>query len=431
MGIGSGKIFRGWWIVLTAAIGLLFSYAPIFVFSFGVFVRSFAHEFRANRTQISLAFTLASIMVGLGSPLAGRLIDRYGARPVIVPSIGILGLLLISFKFISTNLWQLYALFLCLGLVGSVTNPVSYCKVVSNWFDRRRGLALGLTMLGLGIGAIIVPPIAQRLIVSIGWRSAYAILGAAALAVSIPIVGLFLRNSPRDVGLLPDGQTTRLRDSLGEMSEEGITGGAARTTGLFWLIAVAFSLAGGAAQACVIHLVPMLGDRGISAEKAALASSALGITYVAGRVVAGYLADRFFAPYVSIFLFVGMASGLALLWLGSTASAAFAGASLVGLGMGGEGDLMPYITSRYFGLRFFGEIYGSVFAVFTLTGAAAPFLMAVGFDRTHSYRVPLFFLILATLISIILMTRLGPYRFRGRNDEIQTNLENTLGDDVA
>jgi len=91
---------------------------------------------------------------------------------------------------------------------------------------------------------------------------------------------------------------------------------------------------------------------------------------------------------------------------------AFLGASLVGLGMGGEGDLMPYMTSRYFGLRSFGEIYGSIFAIFTLAGAVAPLLMAMGFDRTGSYRFPLSLFLLATLISFVLMTRLGQYRFR-------------------
>jgi MFS family permease len=411
------NIFYGWWVVLTAAIGLLFGYAPIFVFSFGIFVKSFVRDFHLSRTQISLAFTLASLMVSVGSPIAGRLVDRWGARPVILPSIGILGTLVIAFKFISASAWQLYALFLLLGLVGSVTNPVTYCKVVSNWFDRRRGLALGLTMLGLGLGAIIMPPTAQRLIALFGWRSAYAILGGTVLIVSIPIVGLFLKNTPQEIGLLPDGDADRHDERSPATLESGIAGPLARRSGAFWLIAGAFSLAGGAAQACVIHLVPMLSDRGISAEKAALASSALGIAYVAGRVVAGYLADRFFAPYVAVFLFAGMVLGLGLLMTGSSGWFAFVGASLVGLGMGGEGDLMPYITGRYFGLRFFGEIYGSLFAVFTLTGAVAPFLMAVGFDRTGSYRIPLLFLIVATLISLILITRLGPYRFRSRNEE--------------
>lgn len=405
------KIFYGWWIVLTAAIGLLLSYAPIFVFSFGVFVKSFLREFHSNRTQISLAFTLASIMVSVGSPLAGRLVDRFGARPVILPSIGILGFLLISFKFVSTSLWQLYALFLSLGFIGSVTNPVAYCKVVSKWFDKRRGLALALTMLGLGFGAVIMPPVAQRLIILVGWRSAYVILGTAVLVLSIPVVGLFLKNSPTDLGLLPDGETNTNPQSSEGILEEGITGRAARTSGTFWLIASAFSLAGGAAQACVIHLVSMLTDRGISAEKAALASSALGIAFILGRVVAGYLVDRFFGPYVSASFFIGMACGLALLWIGPSGAAAFLGASLVGLGMGGEGDLMPYLTSRYFGLRFFGEIYGSIFAMFTMAGAVAPLLMAIGFDRAGSYRIPLSFFLLATLVAIVLMMRLGPYRY--------------------
>jgi MFS family permease len=212
--------------------------------------------------------------------------------------------------------------------------------------------------------------------------------------------------------LLPDGRTNPPKQSSESLLDEGVHGGAARTSSTFWLIACAFSLAGGAAQACVIHLVPMLTDRGINAGNAALASSALGVAYVFGRVVAGYLVDRFFGPYVSLGFFVGMACGLILLWAGSSGPAAFFAASLVGLGMGGEGDLLPYMTSRYFGLRSFGEIYGSMFAIFTLAGAVAPLIMAIGFDRTGSYRLPLSLFLLATLTSILLMMRLGPYRFR-------------------
>ena len=251
-----------------------------------------------------------------------------------------------------------------------------------------------------------MPPVAQRLITSVGWRSSYEILGVIVLVGSIPVVGLFLVDSPSEMGLLPDGVTTARAQSSATIVDEGVAGSDARTSSAFWLIACAFSLAGGAAQACVIHLVSMLTDRGISAGNAALASSALGVAFIFGRVVAGYLVDRFFGPYVSVSFFVGMACGLALLWVGSSGAGAFLGASLVGLGMGGEGDLMPYMTSRYFGLRSFGEIYGSIFAIFTLAGAVAPLLMAIGFDRTGSYRTPLSFFLLATLISIALMTRL-------------------------
>jgi MFS family permease len=151
------KIFYGWWIVLTAAIGLLLGYGSIVVFSFGVFVKSLVKEFHSSRTQISLAFTFANVMFSVSSPLAGRLVDRFGARRVILPASLAFGFLLISFKFISTSLWQLYVIFLALGFIsGFVQAP--YLKVVSNWFDRRRGLALGLTMAGVATGAMVMPP---------------------------------------------------------------------------------------------------------------------------------------------------------------------------------------------------------------------------------------------------------------------------------
>jgi MFS family permease len=110
MGTRPRKFFYGWWVVLTAATGLLLGYAPIFVFSFGVFVKSLVNEFHSSRTQISLAFTLANVMFSVSSPLAGRLVDRFGARRVILPGTLIFGFLLISFKFISTSLWQLYVI---------------------------------------------------------------------------------------------------------------------------------------------------------------------------------------------------------------------------------------------------------------------------------------------------------------------------------
>jgi MFS family permease len=169
----------------------------------------------------------------------------------------------------------------------------------------------------------------------------------------------------------------------------------------------------------------MLSDRGISTEKAALASSALGIAFLFGRVISGYLLDRFFGPYVAVSFFVGAAFGLALLWIGAGGGAAFLGASLVGLGVGAEGDLMAYLTSRYFGLRFFGEIFGYIFAIFTLAGALGPLLMAIGFDRAGSYRVPLLFFLFASLVAIVLMLRMGPYRY-GRRDEVSPGCSDGL-----
>lgn len=406
------KVFYGWWVVLTAAIGLCLGYAPTFVYSFSVFLKSLSQEFHSSRSSISLAFTFANIMQSVGAPLAGRLVDRFGARRVILPSTAIFGLVLISFKHFATSLWQLYACFIVLGFIGVGTAPVPYGIVVSRWFDKRRGLALGLMMAGLSSGAIAIPTIAQHLIAIMGWRTAYAIVGSMALAVSLPVVGIFLKDSPAKMSLLPDGAMDLHTGSEKRSDEQGLMWPAARKKGAFWLMACAFFLVGASVHACVIHLVPMLTDRGVSVEKAALASSLLGMAVLIGRVLSGYLLDRFFGPYVAIFLFGGVACGISMFWTGVAGNLALLAAFLVGLGMGAEADIIAYLTSRYFGLRSFGEIYGYLFSIFTLAGALGPLLMAKGFDRAGSYQVPLLFFLLATVAAIALMTRLGPYRYR-------------------
>src|SRR6202000_156045 len=199
------RIFYGWMIVFTSGVGLLLGYAPVFVYSFSVFIKSLAQDFHSSRTSISFAFTLASLMQSVGAPLIGRLVDRFGAHKIIVPSTAIFGLVLICFKYFSTNLWQLYAFFILIGFVGTGAAPVPYGIVVSRWFDKRRGLALGLMMFGISIGAILLPPTAQRLIILYGWRTAYAIVGFVVLAISVPVVGIFLKDSPEKLGLQPDG----------------------------------------------------------------------------------------------------------------------------------------------------------------------------------------------------------------------------------
>jgi MFS family permease len=406
------RIFYGWVAVFTAGIGLLLGYAPVFVYSFSVFIKSLAQDFHSSRTSISFAFTLANIMQSVGAPLIGRLVDRFGAHKVIVPSTVIFGLVLISFKYFSTSLWQLYAFFIVIGFIGTGTAPVPYGIVVSRWFDKRRGLALGLMMMGLSCGAILLPPIAQRLIHLFGWRTAYAIVGFAVLAVSVPVVGIFLKDSPEKMGLQPDGAPDLNTGSEARNNEQGVSWSVARREPAFWFLASAFFLVGASVHACVIHLVPMLTDHGISVERAAFASSLLGVALLIGRVFAGYFLDRYFGPYVAILLFSGVAVGISLLWTGAGGTLALLAAFLVGLGMGAEADIIAYLTSRYFGLRSFGEIYGYLFASFTLAGALGPVLMGVGFDHLGSYRAPLLFFLAATLVATALLTRLGPYVYR-------------------
>jgi len=347
---------------------------------------------------------------GVG-PFIGRLVDRFSARTVIIPSVLLFGLSVLSLSFLSAHLWHFFTIYVALGITCGGTAFVPYAKVVSRWFDRKRGLALGLSAAGTSLGGFITPSLAQALIAAVGWRQAYMLLGLMVIGIVIPVVGLFLKESPQMMGLSPDGETVahaeaaKLRDQ-----EEGLSCQEALRTGTFWLMAAAFFFISVSMHGCLLHLSPLLTDRGVSPQNAALAASLLGAGSVLGRIAAGYLLDRFFASSVAVCFFGGATLGVVMLWSGVTGSLAFVAAILLGMGFGAEGDLIAYTVSRYFGLRAFGEIYGYAFAVFTLAGVIGPPLMGMGFDATGSYRFVLGGFALATLTAAGLMTRLGPYR---------------------
>lgn len=405
------KLFYGWWVVLTAGLGLSLGYAPIVVYSLGIILKPLIKEFHASRGDISLAFALANVAHAIATPRVGQWTDRLGARRVILFATAVFGLLLISSLVRSARLWHLYLFYVLLGAVGSGAAPVPYGKVVSNWFDKRRGLALGLTMVGFGAGVVAMPFLTQRLLTILGWRGAYASLGLIVLFVGIPVIGLFLKENPEEMGLLPDGEAVTHPTASERQSREGIDWYHAWHDPVFWTIVAAFFLVGASVHGCVLHLAPMLTDRGIPAERAALAVSLLGGAVLIGRIASGYSLDRFFAPRVAVFFFGAAALGIILLWSGAAGSTAFVAAFLVGLGMGAEVDVIAYLTSRYFGLRSFGEVYGYVFGSYALAGALGPWLMGLGFDSTGSYRAVLAGFLVATLLAVVAILRLGPYRY--------------------
>ncbi|HUE82486.1 MAG TPA: MFS transporter [Pyrinomonadaceae bacterium] len=404
----ASKVFYGWWIVVIAALGLSVGYGPIIVYTFSVFFKPVSEEFNWGRTETSLVFSLSLIVMVLAMPFIGRLIDRFGARKVIVTSALLFGLSLISFFLFSFGTSQFYFVYIAIGLIGAGTTPLSYNRVLSHWFDKRRGLALGLATIGIGISTFIMPLLAHYLVASFGWRAAYMLLGLLVVVVTIPVAGLFLKETPQSMGLMPDG----------EKKEEGISGKRPGGIGIrealrsstFWLMCSAFFLVSASINGCLIHLVPMLTDRNVSPATAAIAASFLGGATLIGRVGTGYLLDRFFASYIAIWFFGGASVGILLLWGGAAVFLSVVAAVLLGLGNGAETDVMAYQMSRYFGLRAFSEIYSYILAAYTLGGVVGPLLMGISFDSTGSYRLILMIFIVAILVSVGLLLRLGPYR---------------------
>ena len=199
------RSFYGWWVVLTLALGLSLRPIPISVFSLAVFLQPLAQEFHASLGAVSLARTVHSTILALALTFAGQLLDRYGARRVILPSTIVAGLVVVSAYFSIWSLPQLYFFYVILVLATCGAGPLQYCHVVSHWFDRRTGLALGITMLGMGTGALITRLATQYLIASVGWRLTFSIFGGAALVVTVPVIAMVLRDRPEPLGLTPDG----------------------------------------------------------------------------------------------------------------------------------------------------------------------------------------------------------------------------------
>jgi MFS family permease len=404
-------VFYGWWIVGAVAVGLFLGYVPIIGFTFGVFFNSLKNEFNWSRAQISLAFSISLLALSISLPIAGRLVDRIGPRRVILLCAPFFGLALMSFYFLSRNIWHYFAIYIVLGIVGGGISPVPYYNVICRWFDRRRGLALGLAMIGVGLSEFTMPSLVQGLIRTQGWRIAYVVVGLLVIAITIPTVWLFLKETPQEMGFRPDGETSSVgaTEATAQLPLLGAGLREAWRSGVFWVLCAGMFLVSMSLGGCLVHLVPMFTDRGMSARDAAFAASVLGGANLIGRVGAGYLLDRILAGYVAGFLFAGSALGVLMLWSGTTGGPAYLSVLLLGLGMGAEGDIMAYVVGRYFGLRSFGEIYGYVLAIYTIGAMTGPLLMGLDFDHFGSYRLVLGLFMVVTLLGAFLMTRLGPY----------------------
>ena len=296
-----------------------------------------------------------------------------------------------------------YAIYILLGVVGNGTTQLCYARVISAWFDRRRGLALATMMAGVGAGAIGIPPLATWLIEAYGWREAYLLLGASVFVLGMIPAALWLRETP------PDAELATLEKSLGLMA--GMRGAEAVRMPVFWFLLTGFFLFSVSVNGSVAHLIPILTDRGIASETAALAASTLGVLTLCGRLLTGVLLDRFFGSRVAGNFFRNRGSWSGGPQPGARSRDGVLGAALIGLGMGAEADVMPYLISRYFGLASFSEIYGYAFTAYALAGALGPLLMGWSFDRFHSYSTVLLCLAAAMFTGAAVLASLPRYRF--------------------
>lgn len=396
-------------IVFACAVGMAFG-APIFlIYGFGVFIDPLSEELSVGRGPVSLALSIGLLGNLLAGPAIGALSDRYGARRMTLISVVALAAVLASYSLVR-NVYQLYAVSLMLVLLGAGTGPVTFTRIITAWFNERRGLALGITLTGIGIGGAIAPIVSQAFISDYGWRVAYQYLAIIVLLVCFPILLLILRDRP------PARERETRGDAAGDNAEKSDEAGLSVKEAIrqptFWVLIFGFMLVAMGNTGALVHMPPLLTDAGLSPERAALYAGGLGVGVIFGRMLGGYLIDLFHAPYVAIAFLAGPVIAYAFFLSGFDPDLAIIPVILFGIGIGAEFDVIPYLVSRYFGLKNFGVLYGLQISAFSIGSGIGPAVMGFAYDSYGTYKFALIAAMIALLFASLLISRLGRYRFK-------------------
>ena len=376
-------IFYGWFVVTGAFAVTFLGFGSAYTFS--AFVELLQRDFGASRGSVSLVFSLAGFLYfGLGI-LSGPLADRFGSRRFAVAGMILVGLGLAAAS-AARSLFEVYAAYgLGVGLgVGCAYVPA--VGAVQRWFVRRRGFASGLAVSGIGVGTLVMPPLASFLIGTLGWRGAYLALGALAAAVGGGLA-LLIENDPRDRGLGPDGDPPPAGAKAAQ--PEGASVSEAIRSARFISLYAACLICSFGVFVPFVHLVPYARDHGMAPSSAVLLLGVIGIGSTAGRFFLGGLADRIGRQTSLLLMFAGMALALAV-WVISTAIwqlTAFA--FIYGVFYGGWVAVLPAVVMDHFGGRNVSGIIGILYTSVAFGTLVGPTAAGFAFDVSHSYTLPI------------------------------------------
>lgn len=401
---------HGWLIVAVCLVGISAGPAAFGLGSLGLFIEVFEKQFGWSRTQVSAAASAMMICTAISMPVVGRLVDRVGARRVLLPSIAILGLCMLAIPFMVTQFWQFMLVYVLMGTVAAGTNSVPYMRVLASWFDRSRGLAIGIAGSGTGLGFAYVPLVGHAAISQYGWQGGYVALGLIMFCLILPMVFFLLKEHPGAGGAVENNAPNR--------DQTGMTLSEAMRQKSLWLLAIIFITLAFVLYGLIPHLTPMLTDRGLTAAAAAGIASIFGFATFGGRIVIGFLIDKFDARLVAVTFFSISALGLVLLAMPLPEWAIVVAAILLGGSLGAEVDMLAYMTSRYFGLKCFAEIFGVIFGAVLIAMGLGPITFGFVFDKTGSYQAILLIGTPACLLAAALMFLLPPIKQRERGGPI-------------
>ena len=400
---------------------IMFLSAGLGFYSLGVFITPLEEEFGWSRGQVSIGIALATTVSGLLGPPVGLAVERWGARSVL--AVGAVGMgICFALLGLTWSLLYLYAMMMAMAVwrTGLMLVPIS--QVVANWFDRRRGLAMGITTTGIGFGGLVMAPLSKVLISSVGWRSTFFIMGVVIIAVGLPLALMVVRQRPADLGLQPEGASPTAHavepgsGSSPRVAPAGEVWAAAEAirTRAFVLSTTSISLGFASVGAVLLHTSPFMEDRGIAPEMAGLILGLVSGMGILGKVGSGYMADRVPPNLVLAGVLLMEAVGLAVLISTESLAGVAAFILIFGYSMGAVVALQPLVVLHCFGLTSLGTIVGALTAFSSFFSALGPVFAGFMYDLMGDYTLAFLVFIGIDCFAALLVLFMRPPRLPQR-----------------
>jgi MFS family permease len=390
-------------IAVAATVGMMVNMPSLIGATFSLFLKPVSAEFHWGRDSMPLGVLIAFTLTTILYPFVGKVVDRVGARSVLLPGMILLGCSIIMLSLLRGSTLGFNLIFLLVASTGTLVSGVVFGRALASVYDKNRGKAFGICLgLGGGLGATLSPPLANWLINTFGWRSAYLGLGLLPILIGFPIVFLFIRPGERTSPANPSAAQAAI-------ALPGLSAKEAIQRPALWLICTIIFLSCLANNGVLVHLAAMLTDRGLSVGLATGLLSTVAVSTCLGQCASGFLLDRIKTPKIGIPFAASVLAGLLLIDHSSAPSFLIFGVALFGFGMGAEYSLLPYYIGRYFGIRAFGQLYGGIYAAASIAGGLGPFVMGRVYELTHSYGSALAGLEAGIAIAILCVACLGKY----------------------
>lgn len=409
---GSYREFRyGWGVVLSAALGIGLGMSPLPFYTIGVFAGPLSREFGWQQGQIMDALPILTLGALVMSPLAGWIADRFGVRRVTLFSVAAFGLSMMAFALGNGSLRLFYFNWFLVAFLGAGTLPITWTRAVNRWFHDRRGLALGVALVATGFFGANAKLYANWLIAEHGWRMAYVGVGLLPILITLPVAWLLFRDvdDPKVAARVAELRAGGNPDAA--LKPGGMTLGKAVRDWRFWLLAYSFVPVSFAVGGPIPNLESIAGAKGFARGDAVVLASLVGYSVIFGRLLGGWLIDKFWAPGVAAVMLSLPALACFVLQQPELTYPVMAGAIvLLGFAAGVEYDLMAFLVSRYFGMANYAAIYGSLYGFFALGAGLGPAWFGREFSRTHSYAHAFGVAAMLFLAGALPLLLLGRYR---------------------